>query len=205
MAVLSVVSWIVVEGLFARLTPPGPTATGTGASPSRPAVAALPADWPQRLLPATRELLPGVAQAQAAAVFPIAKRHAGRFQLDPLLVLAVIQVESRFDPAAVSDQGAVGLMQLQAPTARALAADLGMEWTSDDLLRDPDVNVYLGCAYLRQLLDRFGDRDAALAAYESGPTYVEARRDANGRIPLAYSDRVWDVLSALRLKLITQS
>ena len=58
----------------------------------------------------------------------------------------------------------------------------------------------LGCAYLRRLLDRFGDQDAALAAYCSGPTFVEARRDANDRIPLAYSDRVWDVLTALQGK-----
>jgi hypothetical protein len=46
-------------------------------------------------------------------------------------------------------------------------------------------------------MDRFGDQDAALAAYYAGPTFVEARREANGRIPLAYNDRVWDVLTAL--------
>ena len=97
-----------------------------------------------------------------------------------------------------SAQGAIGLMQLQGLTARGLAMDLGLEWTGDDLLFDPDVNVLLGCAYLRRLMDRFGDQDAALAAYCSGPTFVEVRRDANGRIPLAYSDRVWDVLTALK-------
>jgi hypothetical protein len=63
------------------------------------------------------------------------------------------------------------------------------------------VNVLLGCAYLRQLMDRFGDQDAALAAYCSGPTFVEARRDVNGRIPLGYNDRVWDVLTALQVKM----
>jgi soluble lytic murein transglycosylase len=91
-------------------------------------------------------------------------------------------------------------MQLQAVTARGLALELGLPWSGDELLFDPDMNVMLGCAYLRRLMDRFGDQDSALAAYSSGPTFVEARRDATGRIPLAYSDRVWDVLTALQGK-----
>jgi soluble lytic murein transglycosylase-like protein len=124
---------------------------------------------------------------------PIVQRYARRFGVDPLMVLAVIQVESRFDPTAVSEQGAKGLMQLQGPTARDLAMDLGLQWTGDELLFDPDVNVMLGCAYLRRLVDRFGDQDAALAAYCSGPTLVEALRGTNGPLPLGYSDRVWDV------------
>jgi soluble lytic murein transglycosylase len=136
-------------------------------------------------------------------VVPIVERQARRFHIDPLMVLAVIQVESRFDPGAVSDQGAIGLMQLQSATARDLAMDLGVEWTGDELLYDPELNVELGCAYLRRLIDRFGDQDAALAAYCSGPTLVEARLDANGRIPLAYSDRVWEMLTALRGKVVS--
>ena len=149
----------------------------------------------------SRELFPGAGPAQAASVIPIVERYSRRFQVDPLMVLAVIQVESRFDPKAVSSQGAMGLMQLQGATARGLAMELGLQWTGDELLFDPDVNVLLGCAYLRQLMDRFGDQDAALAAYCSGPTFVEARRDVDGRIPLGYSDRVWDVLTALKAKM----
>jgi soluble lytic murein transglycosylase len=133
-------------------------------------------------------------------VLPIVERNARRFGLDPLVVLAVIQVESRFDPTAVSSQRAMGLMQLQPETAKELASNLGMPWTGDELLFDPDVNVLLGCAYLSRLSERFGDLDAALAAYSSGPGVVEARLDANGRLPLAYTDRVWDVLMSLRSK-----
>jgi soluble lytic murein transglycosylase-like protein len=163
-----------------------------------PAVRDLPLDWSRRVLDGSRDVFPGACRSQMETVVPIVERHARRFRLDPLMVLAVIQVESRFDAAAFSAQGAIGLMQLQGPTARDLASDLGLEWTGDDLLLDPDINVLLGCAYLRRLIDRFGDQDAALAAYCSGPSLVEARRDANGRIPLAYSDRVWDVLTALQ-------
>jgi soluble lytic murein transglycosylase-like protein len=159
-----------------------------------------PIDWSRRVLAGTGEVFPGADLDQAETVVPIVERYARRFQVDPLVVLAVIQVESRFDPTAVSAQGAMGLMQLQGVTARDLARDLGLEWTGDDLLFDPDVNVMLGCAYLRRLMDRFGDQDAALAAYCSGPTFVEALRESNGRIPLAYSDRVWDVLKVLHGK-----
>jgi len=199
-AVLSVVSWLVVAGQFARPVISSPD-TRVPLRGKNPAVArSLPLDWSRRVLADTREVFPGAGRDQAEAVVPLVERYARRFRLDPLVVLAVIQVESRFDPTAVSQQGAIGLMQLQGVTARDLAADLGMKWTGDDLLFDPDVNVMLGCAYLRRLMDRFGDQDAALAAYSSGPTFVEARRDANGRIPLAYSDRVWDVLTALQGK-----
>ena len=198
-AVLSVVSWIVVAGLFARPV----VRSETQVPQMHEALAttkSLPLDWSRRVLVGSHDVFPGASLEQAGSVVPIVDRCARRFHLDPLMVLAVIQVESRFDPTAVSAQGAIGLMQLQGPTARDLAMDLGLEWTGDDLLFNPDLNVLLGCAYLRGLLDRFGDQDAALAAYCSGPTLVEARRDANGRIPLAYSDRVWDVLTALQGK-----
>jgi soluble lytic murein transglycosylase-like protein len=199
LAVLSVVSWIVVAGLFAR--PVVSSEAPVSRMRETPVAAtSLPLDWSRRVLAGPAGVFPGADARQAESVVPIVDRYARRFQLDPLMVLAVIQVESRFDPAAVSAQGAIGLMQLQGPTARDLAMDLGLEWTGDDLLLDPDLNVLLGCAYLRRLIDRFGDQDAALAAYCSGPTLVEARRDVNGRIPLAYSDRVWDVLTALRGK-----
>jgi soluble lytic murein transglycosylase-like protein len=199
---LSVVSWLVAASLFAH--PVGALAENVVAHSLMPAApqSTLPHDWMHRVLAGTRELFPGASQLQTEMVVPIVERHARRFRVDPLMVLAVIQVESRFDPNAVSDQGAIGLMQLQSATARDLAMDLGVEWTGDELLLNPELNVELGCAYLRRLMDRFGDQDAALAAYCSGPTLVEARRDANGRIPLAYSDRVWDVLTALRGKVV---
>ena len=200
MAVFSVVSWIVVAGLFARPVVSSSDMHGTPLRDALVTAKSLPFDWSRRVLAGTRDVFPGAGRDQAKTVIPIVERCARRFHVDPLLVLAVIQVESRFEPTAVSAQGAIGLMQLQGPTARDLAMDLGLEWTGDDLLFDPDVNVLLGCAYLRRLMDRFGDQDAALAAYGSGPTFVEARRDANGRIPLAYSDRVWDVLTALQGK-----
>ncbi len=198
LAALSVASWLVVASLFAR---PVVSSDGDRIPVHHESVApapTLPPDWSRRVLGEAREVFPGVGRDRAEPVVPIVERYSRRFHVDPLMVLAVIQVESRFDANAVSSQGAIGLMQLQSMTARALARDLGLQWTGDELLYDPDVNVMLGCAYLRRLIDRFGDQDAALAAYCAGPTFVEARRDASGRIPLGYSDRVWDVLTTLQ-------
>ena len=196
---LTVVCWIVIQGLFARPSVPDlPAPVRPTASPD--VATSLPADWPRTVLASTREAFPGVPREQAEKVVPIVQRYATRFKVDPLLVLAVIQVESRFDPTAVSDQGAMGLMQLRGDTARELAEDLGLSWRGDEQLFDPETNIMLGCAYLSRLTVRFGDVDAALAAYSSGPALVEARRDVNSRIPLAYTDRVWDVLMTLHAK-----
>ena len=95
-------------------------------------------------------------------------REARRNGLDPLLVAAVIQVESHFDPFAVSSVGACGLMQLMPPTAQALMPDRSLRAPH---LFNPVLNVELGTAYLSQLMGRFdGDLRRALIAYNAGPT-----------------------------------
>lgn len=97
-------------------------------------------------------------------------REARRNGLDPLMVAAVIHVESRFDPFAVSGVGACGLMQLMPPTAQWL-----MPKDTENKLRpahlfNPVLNIELGTAYLAQLLRRFdGDISMALIAYNAGP------------------------------------
>jgi soluble lytic murein transglycosylase len=98
-------------------------------------------------------------------------REARRNGLDPLLVAAVIQVESRFDPFAVSGVGACGLMQLMPPTA---------EWLlSRDVkpahLFNPVLNIELGTLYLSQLMEQFGgDLNKALVAYNAGPSVARS-------------------------------
>ena len=105
-------------------------------------------------------------------------------RLDPLLVAAVVHHESRFRPQARSAAGAVGLMQLMPATAEEVAGKLGLDGWTEAMLEDPQVNLRLGCAYLRELLDRFdGDERAALAAYNAGRGNVvrwleEAQGDA---------------------------
>jgi soluble lytic murein transglycosylase-like protein len=78
------------------------------------------------------------------------------------LLVATAYEESRMDPSARSGTGAHGLLQLMPGTARELRLD------GDD----PADNVLAGASYLRQMLDRFGSVDLALAAYNAGPTAV---------------------------------
>lgn len=111
---------------------------------------------------------------------------AGRNGLDPRLVLAVVRAESGFRPDAVSDEGAVGLMQLTPSTAAWVAGQrrLGATVTPADL-RDPAYNLASGAWYLAWLLRQFGGRlPVAVAAYNAGPTTVRGWLDAgrwNGR------------------------
>jgi len=90
---------------------------------------------------------------------------APKYRLDPNLVLAVVEVESGFNPKALSPKNAQGLMQLIPATAERFGvADV---W-------DPEQNLRGGMAYLRWLLDRFdGDIKLALAGYNAGEKAVE--------------------------------
>jgi soluble lytic murein transglycosylase len=88
---------------------------------------------------------------------------------DPLLILAIIDVESDFDERAVSSMGARGLMQIQPTTLYFLAQKEGLKLSRDEVAADPALQVRLGIRYLRQLNDRFGNLELALMAYNAGP------------------------------------
>jgi soluble lytic murein transglycosylase len=96
-------------------------------------------------------------------------REASAHGLDPLLLVALIQTESAFDCYAVSDVGAMGLMQVTPQTAGWLAPRLGTRLGRKTSLFDPDLNVQLGASYLADLLTRFGSLERALVAYNVGP------------------------------------
>ncbi len=107
-----------------------------------------------------------------------AARAAG---VEPALVAAVTLNESGFRPEAVSDQGAVGLMQLLPSTARWAAGEAGYSWQGASSLRRPDTNLTAGAWYLGWLLKRFqGDPVLALAAYNVGQHTVDDWRNSKG-------------------------
>lgn len=106
-------------------------------------------------------VLARLPDGELGSVITTAARRAG---VSDRLVRAVIQVESAYDPRALSHKGAMGLMQLMPETAVMLAVN-------DPY--DPVQNLQAGTAYLRRMLDRFGRLEIALAAYNAGPTAVE--------------------------------
>lgn len=106
---------------------------------------------------------------------------AWAFGLDPLLLGAVVWVESRFCPQALGRAGEVGLGQVKPITAQQMGVD-----PRHLSLIDP--NLYATARYLRYLYERFGRWDLALAAYNRGPGFVAIHgMDPKGR---AYVEKV---------------
>lgn len=112
------------------------------------------------------------------------RNFAIMYEVDPLLVAAIIRVESNYKPSRESKKGALGMMQVMPDTAdwvmeKAKLPRISMERVN----HEPEPNIQIGTWYLKTLLDRFdGNIFAAVAAYNAGPTVV-ARWIDNG---------VWD-------------
>jgi soluble lytic murein transglycosylase len=117
-------------------------------------------------------------------------REARAQGLEPHLLAAVIEVESAGEHRAVSHVGALGLMQILPETGRELAQKHGVTWSGPATLFDPEINVKLGAAYLRELTNRYGDVSIALAAYNWGPGIIDRRLRDGDRLPSEYIDSV---------------
>ena len=90
--------------------------------------------------------------------------------VDPYLIAAVINVESGFRASVRSSAGAVGLMQVLPSTAKQVARRMSIaDKMTEDKLKDPQINIFVGTAYLADLLLRYhGNEKLALAAYNAG-------------------------------------
>jgi soluble lytic murein transglycosylase len=166
------------------------------------------------LLTLHRDLPGWYAQAMpvwyARAVYPLehqtALRQASRRHgLDPALVAAVVYAESGFHEDAVSESGAVGLMQLLPSTATEIAARTGAQRFTPADLRDPSVNIRYGTHYLGSLLDHYdGSLVEAVAAYHAGVRNVDGwAARAGGRVAVAdipFADTRTYVTEVLRLR-----
>lgn len=97
------------------------------------------------------------------------RAECAKYGTDPHMVLAIIKAESDFNPAAVSEKNAVGLMQLTEETAAWCAGQLGIaEFNASDLY-NPVTNIKFGVYYYQYLLEHYGqDAQLALAAYNAG-------------------------------------
>jgi peptidoglycan lytic transglycosylase len=122
------------------------------------------------------------------------RTHAHNYHLNPALLAAVIEQESKFDANARSSAGAVGLMQLQPATAKGIAKYTGGSKFVLSDLDDPEINIRYGAWYLHHLMKKYGSEQLALAAYNAGQQNVDQWRAAGEGIQFsetrAYVDRV---------------
>ncbi|MGA8891908.1 MAG: transglycosylase SLT domain-containing protein [Anaeromyxobacteraceae bacterium] len=121
----------------------------------------------------------GYASAEAAEAILAASRRA---RIDPVLLLAIIEVESGFDPLARSHRNALGLMQVRPSTLWREAERSGLVGNDP---HEPEFNVFAGALYFRRLVDAFGLNDVALMAYNAGPNRILGHIRA-GEIPDRY-------------------
>lgn len=95
----------------------------------------------------------------------IIENKSAKYNLDPSLIRALITAESNWDSTAISQKGAIGLMQIMPDTATDMQISNPF---------DPEQNIEAGSRYIRLLLDKFdGYLELAIAAYNAGPTTVE--------------------------------
>jgi soluble lytic murein transglycosylase-like protein len=102
-----------------------------------------------------------VADQAVASFVSTAYRAGEQYSVDPLLILAVMAVESRYNPVAESQVGAKGLMQVMPKYHPEKLTDHG----GAEALLQPEVNILVGAQILREYLRRFGDTEAALQMY----------------------------------------
>ncbi len=99
--------------------------------------------------------------------------------LDPSWVAGQTRAESIFMPRARSAADARGMMQILPGTGAQVSARLGIPWRGGESLYEPETNITLGTAYLRQMLDRYdGFPYLAIAAYNAGPAPISRWKDA---------------------------
>lgn len=118
---------------------------------------------------------------------PAIEANANRYNIDPLLITALIKTESNFFRRARSQRGAIGLMQLMPSTAHEMASELGMGNITDADLESPEINIRLGTYYLSKLFNQCnGNIVLALASYNAGLAKVQGWYQEN---PLL----IWDI------------
>lgn len=94
-----------------------------------------------------------------------------KYRVEENLIFAVIKAESNFDKDAISNRSAIGLMQLMEETAKDVARKNAIELNSENVkeeLGDINKNIEIGTCYLATLLQKYGNKEVALAAYNAG-------------------------------------
>jgi len=149
-----------------------------------------------RIYSIVRSHRPDITEAEAWEISEVILEESSGYGLDPMLVLAVIDVESKFQYEAVSPAGARGIMQILPYVAKSLVQKIGLHQLSHsksfrpEFLDDPVLNIKLGVYYLHDLKKSFRNLTHALTAYNMGPTETKNRLENDLDIPEEYSTLV---------------
>jgi soluble lytic murein transglycosylase-like protein len=149
-----------------------------------------------RIYAIVRSHRPDITEAEAWEISEVILEESLGYGLDPMLVLAVIDVESKFQYEAVSPAGARGIMQILPYVAKSLVQKIGLHQLSHsksfrpEFLDDPVLNIKLGVCYLHDLKKSFRNLTHALTAYNMGPTETKNRLENDIEIPEEYSTLV---------------
>lgn len=165
------------------------TASAADQAPSPAAIEAVILERSEKL---RRPMDPASSRQLAAAVSMAGTEH----DLEPAVLLAIIETESGYSVVARSEKNCQGLMQVAPATARAVAARIGIRIKT---LASIETNVQIGAAYLKEMWNKYRRLDHALAAYNLGPGNFETLGRPLGSYVAAVMRRK-TVLQALFIK-----
>jgi soluble lytic murein transglycosylase len=122
-----------------------------------------------------------------------------KYNFNPLLITALVKVESNFEPKTISDSYAYGLCQVRRFIAPELAGNIGIKWDgAEKTLLDPINNIKIGVYYLSILNRDFNDLKTAIIAYNQGPYKVQEQSTNNQELNQEYINKVLDYYAELR-------
>jgi soluble lytic murein transglycosylase-like protein len=147
---------------------------------------------------------PDISDGEAWDMSDVIRQECRKHSLDPMLVLALIQVESGFQFKTVSPMGARGIMQIMPDVGQGLAQESGVRPQSHtrrfkpEYLDDPVFSIKLGVYYLHGLKKSFRDVSTALVAYNLGPTELRNRIENNIEFSDEYASTVLSAYQKLK-------
>jgi soluble lytic murein transglycosylase-like protein len=183
------------------------TLTGIRTPEVKPAIQAAPVH--AAAAPRPKELIaiynviktnrPDISDAEAWKVSDVIWEESAKHNLDPILIAALIEVESGFQSLAVSPMGARGIMQIMPDVGKSIAREIGFTEEAGsgaftpEHLDDPVLNIKLGTYYLYGLKKSFRSLNLALAAYNVGPTAMRNHLENENEVPIEFANAVLSV------------
>lgn len=121
------------------------------------------------------------------------------FNVSPILVLSLIEVESRFRSGALSPKGAMGLMQVMPATAAFLvSSEADLSWAGPSDLNNPKVNIEFGLRYVKKLKTQFKKPEHVITAYNIGPSALAKKLKNGEAVPLEYYQKVMEAMQSYK-------